>query len=84
MMTEAQLVDAVTGILREQLRQPDLRLHPEARLTALPDYDSVVAIQFVLGLEQAFDLVLDENEVEEMNTMDDVRRVLRARVAVHA
>ncbi len=84
MMTDAQLVDAATGILLEQLRQPNLRFDPEARLKALPGYDSVIAIQFVLGLEQAFDLVLDEDEVEEMNTMDDVRRVLRARVAVHA
>ncbi len=83
-MTDGQLTDTVTGILREQLRRPDLRFDPEARLKALPGYDSVIAIQLVLGLEQAFDLVLDEDEVEAMNTMDDVRRVLRARMPADA
>ncbi len=84
MMTDGQLVDALTRVLREQLRQPDLRFDPATRLRAVPGYDSVVAIQLVLGLERAFGLMLDEDEIERMNTMDDVRAILRARVPVHA
>ena len=84
MMTDGQLIDALIAVLREQVRQPDLRFDPAARLRALPGYDSVVAIQVVLGLERAFAVELDEDEIEAMDTMDDVRRVLRARVAIHA
>ncbi len=83
-MTDGQLVDALTAVLREQLRQPGLQFDPAARLGAVPGYDSVVAIQLVLGLERAFDLMLDEDEIERMNTMDDVRAILRARVPVDA
>lgn len=83
-MTDADLTRTLMATVREQLRQPDLLYDAALPLRALPAYDSVMAIQLVLGLERTFDLMLDEDEIEMMNTLGDIFMILRSRVSVDA
>ena len=83
-MTDLELTHTLMATVREQLHQPDLEYDPASALRAVPAYDSVMAIQLVLGLERTFDLMLDEDEIEMMNTLGDIFMILRSRVSVDA
>ena len=83
-MTDPELIQTLMATVREQLHQPDLSYDPALPLRQVPAYDSVMAIQLVLGLERAFGLMLDEDEIETMNSLGDIFLILRARVPVDA
>ena len=77
-MSDQTMIDTLMATVRTQLRTPDLAYDAALPLRALPGYDSVIAIQIVLGLEKAFAIELDEEEIETMATLGDVLAILHA------
>ena len=47
-------------------------------------FDSVRAVQFILALESALNIVLDEEDVDTMHTMGDMLATLRAKTRAMA
>lgn len=83
-MTDDQLIRDMMTVVRDKLRQPALEYDPAVRLAELPDFDSIVNVQIVLGLETAFGIMIDEEEIEAMLTLGDIRAILRARLPAAA
>jgi acyl carrier protein len=83
-MGDSQLIETMMETIRRQVRQPSLSFDPAFELKSLPDYDSVLAIQIVLGLEKAFDITLDEDDIEALVTLGDTFTVVRNRVMATA
>lgn len=83
-MTDEQLIRDMMTVVRDKLRQPALEYDPATRLAGLPDFDSIVNVQIVLGLETAFGIMIDEEEIEAMLTLGDMRAILRARLPAAA
>jgi acyl carrier protein len=60
-------------------RQPSVRFSPAATFREIPGFDSILAIQFILAIESALDVTLNEDEVDNMHTMGDLLALLEAK-----
>ena len=83
-MTDEQLMQDMMAVVRDKLREPALAFDPAVRFRELPGFDSIVAVQIVLGLETAFGIMLDEDDIETMHTLGDMRAILAAVLTVAA
>jgi len=75
-MTDAELLD---GTLRSALALPAQIDLSAVAYGATDGWDSVGHMQLVLGIEEAFGITLDADDVVEMRNYAAVRRILRDR-----
>ena len=60
-------------------RQPSIPFSPDLIFREIPGFNSILAIQFILAIESALDVTLNEEEVDNMHTMGDLMTVLQAK-----
>lgn len=78
-MTDEHLISTVIDTARAVFKQPALDYAPTQIFREIRGFDSVLAVQFILAIEQALDVMLSEEEVDRMDTMGDLLDVLRAK-----
>jgi acyl carrier protein len=75
-MSDQDFAAVITTTAQDVFRQPSLPYSPDLLFRDIPGFDSVLAIQFILAIEGALDVTLDEQEVDTMHTMGDLHSLL--------
>ena len=71
-MTRGEIFDQVRKILQTEFAVDELSVVPEARLQEDLDLDSLDAVVLATQLEQATALVIDEERLKELRTVQDL------------
>jgi acyl carrier protein len=79
-MSDEHLITVAIDHARTIFRAPDLVYDPALVFQNIRGFDSVQAVQFILAMEEAFDIMLSEEEVDAMHTMGNLIDTLRAKV----
>jgi acyl carrier protein len=80
-MSQQDFATAISTTAQEVFRQPSIPFRPDLMFRDIPGFDSVLAIQFILAIESALDVTLNEEEVDTMFTMGDLMTLLQAKKA---
>jgi acyl carrier protein len=78
-MSDQHFAAAISQTAQEVFRQPAIPFSPSLIFREIPGFDSILAIQFILAIESALDVTLNEEEVDNMHTMGDLMTVLQAK-----
>jgi len=68
----------VQKVFRDVFDDPSLRIDEHTTMTDLPDWDSVITIQLVLGAEAEFGIRFKTDEVAGVKSVRDILDVVRA------
>ncbi len=78
-MSDHDLAATISRTAQEVFRQPSIAFSSAQVFRDIPGFDSILAIQFILAIETALDVTLNEQEVDNMHTMGDLMTVLLAK-----
>ncbi len=81
MTSRDQLFALVTGILRSEFDIDEEQLRPDVRIRDDLDLDSIDGIDLMARLEEETGLKVSEDEYRSIRTIDDIVRVVHARLA---
>ncbi len=71
----------ITAILREVLHDNDLDPAPTTRFDDLAGWDSMDMVTVVVEVECRFDLQFEVQEIDRLNTVADLIRMIQAKQA---
>jgi len=75
-MDDPHLISIVTETARNIFRAPDLAYDPGCVFQDIRGFDSILAVQYILAIEAALDVMFSEEEVDNMRTMGDLLAML--------
>ena len=78
-MTPQHLAIVISATAQEIFRQPSIPFDPTLAFREIPGFDSILAIQYVLAIEKALDVMLNEKDVDTMHTMGDLLTIIQAK-----
>jgi acyl carrier protein len=78
-MSEQDYAAAISQTAQEVFRQPSIPFSPGLVFREIPGFDSILAIQYILAIETALDVTLNEEEVDNMHTMGDLMTLVKAK-----
>ena len=78
-MSDQDFAATISQTAQEVFRQPSLAFSPALVFREIPGFDSILAIQYILAIETAFGITLNEEDVDNMHTMGDLMAILRAK-----
>jgi acyl carrier protein len=71
-MIEPDYQVVISKIAQDVFRQPSIPYDATRLFRDIPGFDSILAIQYILAIETALDVSLNEEEVDNMHTMGDL------------
>jgi len=77
-MTEAQIIDVLTGILRDLIGDDGIVLRPATERRDVPGWDSFAYINFIVGAEMAFGVKFSVADVESFANVGEIAAKVRA------
>jgi acyl carrier protein len=80
-MSDQDYATTISQTAQEVFRQPSLPFSPTLVFRDIPGFDSILAIQYILAIESALNVTLNEEEVDNMHTMGDLMALLKAKRA---
>jgi acyl carrier protein len=80
-MSDQSFAATISQTAQDVFRQPSVPYSPALVFREIPGFDSILAIQFILAIETALDITLNEEEVDNMHTMGDLMTLLKAKKA---
>ncbi|MBF7095063.1 acyl carrier protein [Streptococcus sp. HF-1907] len=80
-MTKEEIFDRIATLIKEQLGKVDLVVTPETSLKDDLGVDSIALTEFVITLEDDFNLEIPDEDVEDMTSMGDMLDYLALRLA---
>jgi acyl carrier protein len=80
-MSDQNFAATISQTAQDVFSQPSVPYSPTLVFREIPGFDSILAIQFVLAIESALDITLNEEEVDNMRTMGDLMTLLKAKKA---
>jgi acyl carrier protein len=80
-MSDQDYAATISRTAEQVFRQPSLPFNPTRVFRDIPGFDSILAIQYILAIESALDITLNEDEVDNMHTMGDLMALLKAKKA---
>jgi acyl carrier protein len=69
----------LTEMLEEILEVPRETIDEDAELRQFPDWDSLKHVRLVVGLQTAYGVELDRDEIAQLTSLSRIRRVLQQR-----
>jgi acyl carrier protein len=78
-MSDQNFTTVISETAQEVFRQPSIPFSATQMFRDIPGFDSVLAIQYILAIESAFDVTLNEQEVDNMHTMGDLLLLLQVK-----
>jgi acyl carrier protein len=72
----------ITEILRDVLRDHELEIAPTTRFEDVSGWDSMDLITVVVEVEGRFDLQFELPEIDRLNTIGDLLRMIQAKQAL--
>ena len=80
-MTSAAIYDHLTTIFRDVFMRDDLVLSPGMTAKDVPGWDSFKQIEIVMATEEQFGVKLHTREIDGLNNVGDLARVVEAKTA---
>ena len=77
-MEQTQLFKDVQKVASHTLKVPMERIQPETKLREDLEADSLFLMQFLLALEDEFEMQTDDNDMEHIFTIADTVRYVEA------
>ena len=65
-------LDRIKDIISEELRLDVSNITPESHVVNDLNFDSLDSVQIVLELEQEFDIEVSDDEIENIQTVQDI------------
>ncbi|MBS0639923.1 MAG: hypothetical protein JSS43_08635 [Proteobacteria bacterium] len=78
-MQEEQFQTIISTVAEKVFRKPSLSYNRALVFREIPGFDSILAIQYILSIEAAFNISLNEEEVDNMHTMGDLLALVLAK-----
>lgn len=75
------LAERLRGIVANQLGVEQAEVVPEARILDDLGADSLDVVELVMALEESFDIVVPDEDVEGLETVSDVQAYVSAKAA---
>ncbi len=75
-MQDTAVISAIIDNARSIFKAPELTYDPAIVFQEIRGFDSIQAVQFILAIEAAFDVMFSEEEVDNMRTMGDLVAML--------
>ena len=79
-MTKDQIFDRITYLIREQLHKPDLVITQTTSLHDDLGVDSIALMEFVISMEDEFNLEIPDEDVADLECMGDLLNYLVGRL----
>jgi len=80
-MTEADIAETLLRIMRDAFRRPNLDFVPDQPLREIFGIDSVQFVTLIMSLEEEFGLLLPEDKVDQLSTVQSLFDLLQATIA---
>jgi acyl carrier protein len=71
MIDEADFLNKLAEVFREELEQPDLRISMRTVRADLETWDSLAHVRLVIAVERLFDVQLEVAEIESIASVRD-------------
>ena len=71
-MTDQTIIEKITEIVRDELEDDSIVLTPETQAKEVPGWDSLAHVRIVIGVETAFGLRFDTNEITGLGNVGDL------------
>ena len=75
-MTHNELAGLIAATAQEIFKQPGLTYAPDTFFRDILGFDSVQAVHFILAIEAAAGVTINEEDVDDMHTMGNLMEVL--------
>ncbi|WP_438830986.1 phosphopantetheine-binding protein [Streptococcus pluranimalium] len=79
-MTKETIYETVVKVIRQQRREDDLSVTPEMSLRDDLGVDSIELMEFVIALEDEFNINIPDEDVDQMVRMSDLLTYLDKKV----
>ena len=76
----ASILDQVRGVASDLFSLPLDRIKPESSPESIDSWDSTQHLNFVLALEEKFDLQLSPEEMEQMRNVGEAAKVIESKL----
>lgn len=76
-MNDAATEDKVVAVFARVLGIASDAINDDLRYATIPQWDSIAHMSVVGALEEAFDVMIDMDEVIDMNSVGKAREILR-------
>jgi acyl carrier protein len=71
-MTETEIWDALTALLRTQFKDDHLMVRPQTTAADVPGWDSLAHIRLILAVEKGFGIKFRTAEISSFENMGDL------------
>jgi acyl carrier protein len=78
-VSDQELSDVIVKTARDVFSEPDLAYSRDLIFRDILGFDSVLAVQYILAIEESCGVTLVESEVDDMHTMGILFDLLRAK-----
>jgi acyl carrier protein len=80
-MSDHDYTATISRTAQDVFHQTSIPFSPTLRFRDIAGFDSIRAIQYILAIETALDVTLNEDEVDNMHTMGDLLSLVKAKKA---
>lgn len=80
-MGHADILERVTTIVREELENPSIELHPGADLADVEGWDSVIMSATLINLEREYGIEFAPAEIDSISTIDGLVDAIATKMA---
>jgi acyl carrier protein len=77
-MHDTAVLERVSYVIRNVLRRPDLHITPRTRAPDVPGWDSFAMIAIIIEVQDAFEVELTTDSLDEMHNVGDLVRAIIA------
>ncbi len=81
MPTNSEIYSSLTAIFHDVFMRDDLALTPDLSAKDVPGWDSFKQIEIILATEERFAIKMSTREVDRLQTVGDLVRVVAAKAA---
>jgi acyl carrier protein len=78
---DAAVFDAVSAIIREVLRRPDLQVTPQTTARDVPGWDSFAMVAMIVAVQDRFAIELETEALDEIGNVGDLVRAIAGSAA---
>jgi acyl carrier protein len=79
-MTDSQIIAVLVEVMREAFRKPTLEFNLDQRLQDIFGIDSVQFVTLILSLEERFAVLLPEDQIDKLTTVQSLFNLIKATV----
>jgi acyl carrier protein len=77
-MSSESILEKITEIVRDELEDDDIVLTPQTQAKDVPGWDSLAHVRIVVGIEEAYGVEFDTNEVTGLKNVGDLIKLVES------